>query len=57
MKNKRQKGELGCIGTIGMCFGIFLLISACYIGGLPIVFVIIDAIVLLVLLALVLHKP
>ena len=56
MKNNRQKGELGCIGSIGMCVGIFLLIAACYIGGLPIVFVIIDSIVLLVLLALVLHK-
>ena len=56
MKNNRQKGELGCIGSIGMCIGIFLLIAACYIGGLPIVFVIIDSIVLLVLLALVLHK-
>lgn len=56
MKNKRQKGELGYIGSIGMCIGVFLLIAACYIGGLPIVFVIIDSIVLLVLLALVLHK-
>ena len=51
-----KKGGLGCLGALGVCAGVAIMLGACLRGGFLVAALIVAAVCLVVVLAVVLHR-